>query len=189
MGKNAETRRREEELAQKESKLAYQTKFIQVRHDVIQVPGKETHHWDVVLHPGGVAIIAIDEQKRVVLVEQWRRAIERITLELPAGLIDPNESLESCAQRELQEEAGVKAGKLQYLGGYFSSPGVFTEYIHLFLATKLTPNQLYADDTDGIDVHFIPFDEALEMIKNGTICDAKTALGILKVKNEPIKEV
>lgn len=180
MGKNAEARRREEQLAQKESKLAYQTKFIQVRHDVIKVPGKETHHWDVVLHPGGVAIVPIDAQNRVVLVEQWRHAIDRITLELPAGLIDPNESLESCAQRELQEEAGMKAGKLKYLGGYFSSPGVFTEYIHLFLATELTPHQLYADDTDGIDVRFIPLNDVLEMIADGTICDAKTALGILR---------
>lgn len=180
MGKNAEARKREQERAQKESQLAYQTKFIQVRHDVIHIPGKETHHWDVVLHPGGVAIVAIDEKNRIALVEQWRHAIERITLELPAGLIDPNESLESCAQRELQEEAGVKAGKLSYLGGYFSSPGIFTEYVHLFLATELTPNQLYADDTEGIDVHFVPLDKALEMIADGTICDAKTALGILR---------
>ena len=180
MGKNAEARKREEELAEKESRLVYQTSFIQVRHDVIKNPGDAAHQWDVVLHPGGVAVVAIDEKNQVVLVEQWRHAIERVTLELPAGLIDSGEDLEVCAQRELQEEAGFKAGRLRYLGGYFSSPGIFTEYVHLFLATELVPSRLHAEDTEGIDVRFVPLKEALEMVANGTICDAKTALGILR---------
>lgn len=180
MGQNAEAKKRLEEQAVIESRIAYQTKFLKIRHDIVKEPGAEPHVWDIVIHPGAVAVIAIDEDDKLVLVEQWRRAIGRITLELPAGLIDEGESLEECAQRELQEESGLRAQRLTYLGGYFSSPGIFTEHVHLFIAKDLVPSRLHADDTDGIDVKRITKEEALKRIEDGSICDAKTALGILR---------
>jgi ADP-ribose pyrophosphatase len=183
MGKNAEAEARAEKLAVIESHWAYKTKYLKIRHDIVKLPGKEPHLWDIVVHPGAVAVLPIDNQKRIVLVEQYRRAIDKITLELPAGLIDPGETVEECAQRELQEEAGFRAGHLKPLGAFYSSPGVFTEYVHLFLATDLIPSRLHADDTDCIDVRAVSLQEAMTMIQDGRICDAKTALGILRYQH------
>jgi len=117
-------------------------------------------------------------------VEQWRRAIGRITLEIPAGVLEAGEKPEFAAQRELQEEIGKKAGSLTYLGPYFSSPGVFTEQVHLFVGKNLENSVLKGDDTDEIDIRIVPLQTALKLIEDGTICDAKTALGILLVRSQ-----
>jgi ADP-ribose pyrophosphatase len=180
MGKNAELSREKEKSATIESRLGYETKFLKVRRNTIKVSEEEIQDWDFVEHVGSVAILAIDNQNQLILVEQWRHPIQKITLELPAGLIDPHESAEEAAFRELQEEAGLKANFLSLLGGYYSSPGCLTEYVHIFLAKDLEPSRLYADDTSKIDLKVVTLSEALGLITNGTICDSTTALGVLK---------
>lgn len=181
MGSHAEKQAAMEAAATVQSQIKYQGSFISVRQDSIVMPDGSKRVRECVEHPGAVAIIPINHEGHLILVEQWRRAIKMITLEIPAGLMDSDESLEACAQRELQEEIGQKAGKLQYLGAFYSSPGVLSEKLHFFLAEKLSPSQLYAEDTHEIDIQVVPIEKALKLISEGAIVDAKTALGILLI--------
>ncbi len=178
MGKNAEARALAEKQSKIESTWVYEGKYLRVRKDVI---GNKT--WEVGVLPGAAAIVPVDAEGRVVLVEQWRRAVGKVTLEIPAGMLDPGETPLECAQRELQEETGYKAGVMESMGGCYTSPGMLSEYIHLFLATDLIENRLFADDTDGIDVRVVPVDLAMQMIEDGNITDAKTIVGLLRYKN------
>ncbi len=182
MGSHAEKQAALESAASINSHIIHEGKFISVRRDEIDYPSGLHKTWDIVLHPGAVAIVPITQEGHLILVEQWRRALGKITLEIPAGVIDSGEEPEASAQRELQEEIGKKAGKLIYLGPYYSSPGVYTEKVHLFIAKDLIPSQLQGEDTDEIDIRVVPFDDALKLIEDGTICDAKTALGILRLE-------
>jgi ADP-ribose pyrophosphatase len=180
MGKKAELHALKERKAKIEQKWVHRGRFIQIRHDTIVMEEPPPKIWDIIIHPGAVAILPIDKQGRFILVEQWRRAIEKITIELPAGLLEKGEAPITCAQRELQEETGFRAGQLTPFGGCYPAPGLSTEYIHLFLAKDLEKEPLHADDTDGIDVRAVSVDEALKLIKEGQICDAKTILCILR---------
>jgi ADP-ribose pyrophosphatase len=180
MGKNADAQQLQEKNAKIESRWVFEGKYLRVRHDTIQIPHHPVKTWDIVVTLGAVAVIPIDAEGRIILVEQWRRAIGQVTLELPAGMLDPGETPEFCAQRELQEETGFKAGSLKAFGGCFSAPGSMSEYIFLYLGHDLTESRLQADDTDGIDVRAVSVDEALRMIGNGQICDSKTIVGIMR---------
>jgi len=180
MGKNAESQAFLEKEAQISSQWVYEGAVIKIRNDIIRAEGRPLQKWDIIVHPGAVALIPIDQHGNLVLVEQWRRAIEKITLEIPAGMLDPGETPLICAQRELQEEIGHRAETLSSFGGFYSAPGIYTEYIHLFLAKDLVPSRLVADDTDVIDIQRVSLKNALAMIEDGTICDAKTIVGIYK---------
>ncbi len=173
-----------EKAATIQSKLIHEGKFISVRRDEIDYPNGIHKTWDIVLHPGAVAVVPITDEGDLILVRQWRRAIGQITLEIPAGVIDPGEKPEISAQRELQEEIGKKADSLSYLGHFFSSPGVYTEKVHIYLGKDLQPSALTAEDTDEIDIEIVSLQQALQFIADGTICDAKTALGILLARGQ-----
>jgi ADP-ribose pyrophosphatase len=134
----------------------------------------------MVYHPGGAAILALDDANRVCLVRQYRHAAKGFIWELPAGKLDNKEPPLQTAQRELEEEAGRRASEWRSLGDCLSSPGIFTEVIHLFLATGLTevPNQLEAAEV--LDAHWVPFDEAVRMAQSGEIRDGKTLAALLR---------
>lgn len=134
--------------------------------------------YDIVCHPGAVAILPIDEAGRIILIEQWRRPIKKILLEIPAGTLDPGEDPLVCAERELQEEIGYKPAKLTEMATFYSTPGFCNEQITLFLATGLKPSQLQADDTDGIDSVRYTLDELKSLINGGHIQDAKTLIAL-----------
>ena len=180
MGRNADMQKLQDEEAQIESQWAFKCNYLKVRQDTIKRVGHPHKIWEIAVMPGAVAILPIDSKGNLILIEQWRRAIGHITLEIPAGMIDPGEDPLACAQRELQEETGYKAGELTPWGGYYTSPGMISEYIHLFLAKNLTESRLYADDTEGIDHRKVTIPEALAMIAQGEICDAKTTIAILR---------
>ncbi len=139
--------------------------------------GREVVH-DVVEHGGGVALLPIDAEGRVLFVSQYRHAIGRELLELPAGTIDEGEDPEACAQRELQEETGFRAGSIERLGGFYSAPGYCTEYLPAYLCTDLVASKLEGDE-ESIDVVPIPLEEALRMAGAGEIEDAKTLAVLL----------
>ena len=108
MGKNADAHALSEKNSKIDTRWAYEGTYLKVRHDTIHTPHHPEKNWDIVVMRGAVAVIPIDSQGRIVLVEQWRRAIEKVTLELPAGMLDPGESPEECAQRELQKRPALK---------------------------------------------------------------------------------
>ncbi len=154
-----------------------------VTFDVLSVtlPNGQPARREVVSHPGAVAIVPLDEQDNVYLVRQFRTAAGQSLLELPAGTLEPDEDPAACAERELQEEAHLKPGQLQSLGGFYVAPGYTTEYIHLFLAQTLTPSALPPDEDEFIDVVKMPLNDALAAAMDGTIIDGKTIIGLLYV--------
>ena len=139
--------------------------------------GREVTH-DVVEHGGGVVLLPIDAEARVLFVSQYRHAIGRELLELPAGTIDEGEEPETCVQRELQEETGFRARSIARLGGFFSAPGYCTEYLPAYLCTDLVESKLEGDE-ESIDVVPIPLEEALRMAGAGEIEDAKSLATLL----------
>jgi ADP-ribose pyrophosphatase len=148
--------------------------------DVRLPDGKEARR-EVIRHPGAVAIVVLDDARNVLLVRQFRAAAGKILLEIPAGTLNPGEVPLTCALRELQEETGFRAEKLEPLGGIYTAPGYTTEFIHLFYATGLIESRLNMDEDEFIEVERVPFAEALTMIDRGEIADGKSVSGLLRV--------
>lgn len=154
-------------------RAAYEGRMLHVYSDRVEIGGRETTR-EVVLHPGACAILPVTEKKEILFVRQYRYAAEETLLEIPAGKIDPREAPDVCAARELTEETGFRAERLRKLGAVFTTPGFCNEKIHLYLADRLVPAHQHLDTDEFLDVVKIPLDEALEMIRNGEISDAKT---------------
>jgi ADP-ribose pyrophosphatase len=163
-------------------KSIYRGKIVELALERVRLPNDREVELEIVHHPGGAAIVALDAAGRVCLLRQYRHAAGGWVWELPAGKLDPGEPPLATAQRELQEEAGIGASDWQSLGRILSSPGVFTEVIHLFLARGLTPLAGQAEEHELFEVHWRPFAEALTMARTGEIIDAKTLAGLLRAE-------
>lgn len=168
----------------KETYLSGETRYegviVDVRMDKVKLLDDTVTNREVVEHPGGVAVFAIDEEDRVVMVRQYRYPVGEVTLELPAGKLEPGEDPRDSALRELEEETGIRPGRVTYMGLSYSSPGIFTERIHLYLAQDLMQGQSHPDVGEFVDVVRLPLSELLQMIQENQLPDAKSALGILK---------
>lgn len=174
--------KREKEASIKRSQI-HQGKIFTVVRDEIEYDRHLKKTFDLVIHPGAVALIPINENGDLVLVKQWRRAAKQILIELPAGTLEKGEDPLACAKRELREETGFRTEKITSLGGFYSAPGILSEYIYLYLAEKLISDPLVGDDTEEIDLITLSLKEALQKIFSGEIIDAKTITGILWYKN------
>jgi ADP-ribose pyrophosphatase len=160
------------------TELIYEGRAFTVRVDAVRMPdGRETTR-DVVEHDECVAIVAVDNDGKILLVSQYRLPAGKYMLEIPAGGIDGDETPEEAVKREMQEETGFLPHKIEKLGGFYSAPGFCTEYIHLFLAADLEPSQLIAEDTGGITLNEIDPEEITGLIESGVICDAKSIAGL-----------
>ncbi|MFC2016368.1 NUDIX hydrolase [Chloroflexota bacterium] len=153
--------------------------MVRLRVDTVQIPGGRETTREIVEHGDCVAIVAIDANDNVFLVNQFRKPVEKELLEIPAGGIDPDEDPLTTVRRELQEETGYLPRKVERLGGFYSSPGFCTEYLYLYLATDLIPSQLYAEDTESIKLVPVPISQIPGLIASGRICDAKSIAGLL----------
>jgi ADP-ribose pyrophosphatase len=161
------------------SKLVFDGRAVKLRVDTIRMPdGRETTR-ETVEHSEVVVVVAIDADGKALLVRQFRHPAGKELLEIPAGGIDGDEDPETAVRREMQEETGYLPGKVERLGGFYSAPGFCTEYLHLFLATDLTPSRLYAEDTDEITLLRVSLTEVPGLITSGEICDAKSIAGLL----------
>lgn len=180
MGKNADAQRRRENEATIHQEWIYQGPYVKLRRDVIQEEGRSPKTWEIIVHPGAVAVLPVNKEGNIILIEQWRRSTNRILIEIPAGLFEPGEDPATCAQRELQEEIGYKARTIKSMGGMFVAPGLSSEYVHLFVGTDLEESRLVAEDSELIDLLIVSPKEAKKMIQEGTICDAKTIAAILR---------
>ncbi|HLS82763.1 MAG TPA: NUDIX hydrolase [Steroidobacter sp.] len=155
-------------------------RVISVSVERVRLPNQAVVDLEIVRHPGGAAIVALDDQDRACLLRQYRHAAGGWIWELPAGKIDHGEPPLKTAQRELEEEAGAIARRWRSLGEYFSSPGVCTEVIHLYLATALEPATLRPEAHEVIEVHWTPFDRVLEMAYSGELRDGKSLVGVFR---------
>ena len=163
-----------------ESRVVYSGRKATLRLDTIDLGEGRTSVREIVEHPGVTAIVPIDADGNVVLVRQYRLATGNVLLEIPAGVIDPGEDPDECAQRELREETGLRAGRLTRLGlEFFVSPGISTEWIRLYLAEDLSEDRLEADEDEEIVVQRVPLAEAVRMVERGELRDAKSITGVL----------
>lgn len=157
----------------------YQGEVVNLGLETVTLPNQQTLQLEVVRHPGGAAVLAVDELDQVCLLRQYRHAGGGWLWELPAGKIDHAESPEHTAKRELQEEAGISAQQWQCLGSFLSTPGFCDERIHLYLARMLSQTETDRHPDEVIEVHWISLEQALEWIDRGKIVDAKTIIGLL----------
>lgn len=153
---------------------------ISVGVEQVELPNGSTARYEIVHHPGGAAVVAIDASQRVCLLRQYRPAAGGWVWELPAGRLEPGEPPEATAVRELMEEAGCSAGQWESLGSILSSPGVFDEIIHLYLARELSQGESRHEQHEVIEVHWMPLDVAVRQATDGILRDGKTVTGLLR---------
>lgn len=152
---------------------------MEVRVDHVLTPSGRATTREVVRRQNAVVVLAVDRNEQILMVRQYRHSVGQELLELPAGGIEPGEGPSDSARRELQEETGFAPGRLRELGKWYAAPGYCTEFMHLFLATELTPSRLVAEDTDEIVVVRLAMDDCLDLIREGKIQDGKTIAGLL----------
>ena len=180
----------EERLAERlvDSEVVHRGRRLEVRVETTERADGSRHRRDVVRHPGAVAIVALDEAGRLLLVRQWRQPTGRSLLEIPAGTLDRDpatgaiEDPELASRRELEEETGYRATSWEKLGTFWTAPGFASEQMHLYLATDLVPaghGRLMPDANEALELVRLPVADALAAAERGDVHDAKTVIGIL----------
>lgn len=160
------------------SKKIFTGKVIQLRIDEVELSNGHHSVREIVEHPGATAVIAITDDKKCILVKQYRKPIERETYEIPAGKLEEGERPADCALRELKEETGYTCERLERLLTFYTSPGFSDEVMHLFLATGLHKGKAEPDGDELVDTFEIDLRTARKMVSSGEIVDAKTIIGI-----------
>jgi len=161
------------------SRQIYKGPTISLNEDLVELSDGQQTSREVVNHSDVVAMVPIDDQNNVLLVQQFRYSIGKLLLEIPAGGIEPGEQPLNAVRRELQEEIGYLPGKIMRLGGFYAIPGYGTQYYHCYLTSDLVPSRLIAEDTDSIEVIKIPLHKLEQLITSGKIGDAKSTAALL----------
>ena len=156
-------------------------RIIKVNIEQVRLPNDHLATLEIVHHPGGAAVVALDDGNRVCLVRQYRHAAGGYIWEIPAGKIDDREAPLLTARRELEEEAGRTASEWRSLGEYLSSPGFLTEVVHLFLATGLTEVEHRLEASEVLEAHWLPFEQVMRMAHSGELRDGKSLAALLRV--------
>lgn len=163
-------------------RIIYQGRILNLRIDRVKLPGGKISFREIVEHPGAVGIIPLLPDNRIVLVKQYRKPIEKITYEIPAGTLKGKEDIFSCAKRELAEETGYQAGQIKKVLTYYPSPGFCNEILHLFLACNLRKGKIKLDEDELVSVKIVSLKKAEEMIKKGQINDSKSVIALFWLK-------
>ncbi len=164
------------------NKLIHQGKLIALHKEEVPLANGKHTFFDIVKHPGGAVIAALNDQNEICLLKQWRHAVQESIWELPAGCLEPNEEPMVTAQRELEEEAGVTASDWVDLGRIIPSPGFSNEVLYLFAASDLQQGQTNLDEAEQLEAHWLPLENAFEMLHTGEIDDAKTLACMLRLQ-------
>ena len=160
----------------------YQGLIVDVEMDRVRLPDGKIARREIVVHPGGVAMLPLNDDGTVTMVRQYRYAYASELLEIPAGKLEEGEDSEQCALRELKEEIGVQVGELISLGSVYPSPGFCRETLYLYLARGLTYGERCPDEGEFLELERVPFDELLARVMNDEIKDGKTVTAVLKTK-------
>ncbi|MED4400803.1 NUDIX hydrolase [Metabacillus fastidiosus] len=162
------------------SKEIFKGRVIDLYLEEVELPNGKTGTREIIKHPGAVAVIALTDDNKLLMVEQYRKALERALVEIPAGKLEKGESPESTAKRELEEETGYTCEKLEKIVSFYTSPGFADELVHLFLAKGLTKSTVAAelDEDEFLDVLEVTLEEAQAMVEDERIYDAKTVYAV-----------
>lgn len=168
-----------------QSEVKFEGRIITLQVDEVELPNGKTSNREIVKHPGAVAVIAVTKDKKIVLVEQFRKALERSIIEIPAGKIEIGEAPEKTALRELEEETGYTTGNLQYIQSFATSPGFANEIIHLYFAENIEKLEqpVGLDEDEFVELLHVTISEMEEMVKKQQIYDAKTAFAYIWLKD------
>lgn len=164
------------------SEKIFDGRILHVRRDTVRLPDGGEAFREVVDHPGGVCVLALDEENRALLVSQFRYPYEKVLWEVPAGKLEYGEDPRQAAIRELREETGAAAGEFTSLGELYPSPGYCGEVIRMYFARQLTFGETHLDEDEFLNMERVPFDRLVERVLNGEIKDAKTIAAVLKAK-------
>lgn len=168
-----------------QSELKFKGRIITLQVDEVELPNGKTSNREIVKHPGAVAVIAVTKDKKIILVEQFRKALERSIIEIPAGKIEIGEAPEITALRELEEETGYTTENLQYIQSFATSPGFADEIIHLYFADNIEKMEqpVGLDADEFVELLHVTIPEMEEMVKKQQIYDAKTAFAYIWLKD------
>lgn len=161
-----------------EVRNVFKGRVLTLNLEKVTLPNGRVAELEIAHHPGGAAVVALDDAGRVCLLRQYRHAAGGWVREIPAGKLDGGEPPLQCAQRELAEEAGVRAARWDKLGEYLSSPGVLTEVIHVYLARELAPVDAAPEDHEVLEVEWLPLRDALQLAASGGLRDGKSLVGL-----------
>jgi ADP-ribose pyrophosphatase len=168
------------------SKSIFDGKIIRLQVDEVELPNGNTSTREIVKHPGAVAVLAVTEENKLVLVRQYRKPLEKTILEIPAGKLEPGEDPMECARRELEEETGYRAESLHPLVSFYTSPGFADEIIHIYEARGLKAGEAHADPDEFVEVVELEMEEAFDRLKNEEIHDAKTVTALYIWQNRSL---
>ncbi len=161
-------------------KTLFEGLVVDIEQMEVRIGAKGWHVYQIVRHPGGVGVLPVHDDGTVTLIRQLRPAADAVLLEVPAGRLDPGEDPAACGRRELAEETGLTAAALSPLGVFHSSPGVFDEVIHLFLARDLAQRKAAPERYEDIETVRLPLEEARLMARDGRITDGKTIAALFR---------
>ena len=164
------------------SEKIYDGKVLHIRLDTVEMPSGNRTTREVADYPGGVCILALDDEGKVLLVKQFRYPLGKILREIPAGKLEYGEDPEQAAIRELREETGATPGKFQFLGELYPSPGYFSGVMRMYLAQDLRFGGTDLDEDEYLELERVPFHQLVEQVLSGEIWDAKTIAAVLKTK-------
>lgn len=162
-----------------ETQKIYKGKVLNLRRDKVTTVNGGTSYREIIEHPGGVVMAAITQDGKMVMVRQFRKAVEQVVFEAPAGKLEAGEDVFEAAKRELKEETGYRAKQIDFMGYYYSSCGYTSEKLHLFLCRDLSPGDTEFDEHEALIVEEHPLKDLFQKVLDGQIDDAKTALVIL----------
>ncbi|MFC4680590.1 NUDIX hydrolase [Exiguobacterium aestuarii] len=161
-----------------EREVIYQGKIFDVEKHVVSLPNGNTSVRELVYHNGAVAVLVIDESDNIVMVEQYRKAFESMSLEIPAGKLEKGEDPVASAERELAEETGYSAESLEKIFSFYGAPGFCSERVDVFVAKGLSAGEMNLDEDEFLNVKRYSFDEVVDLLDRGIITDAKTIMAI-----------
>lgn len=157
----------------------YTGKIVSLRVDTVELPDHKYQKREIVEHGGAVGIVAVNDKNEILLVKQFRKPIENVLWEIPAGRLEKGENPKDCAMRELKEETGYSAQNIKLIHQFYTSAGFSNEKLYIYLATNLSKGDMKLDEGEYLDVHTVTLDEALNMVLSNEIKDAKTSIGVL----------
>ena len=165
-----------------EARTVYKGLIVNVRHDIAELQNGELVDREIVEHPGGVGIVPVTNDNKVLMVRQYRYPMEEELLEIPAGKLSEGENPFDCAVRELSEETGCTAGRYVDLGASYPSPGYCKEILHIYLALDLQFGEMHLDENELLSVEPVAIDELIDKIMANELPDGKSIIGIMKAK-------